>query len=241
MSVGPTLPAEVLARRNAPLKLSNLTLTGDFIRLVSIEQVKDDDLKILQKRSNGTAIEMPSNSFCHSVGEYDAEEQIWKYIFFSANKNHTFEEFKAIQIDGLNAIPTATLCIMYDIPTNSPIGIGCYMNNAPHFLKIEIGPIWISPVAQRTAAFAECMYLLTRYAFENLGYRRVEWRCDNANVRSKTAAEKFGWKFEGIGRNEIIYKNRSADGVCFGAIDSEWESYLKPVLLQRLAPFRAKL
>ena len=180
---------------------------------------------------------MPSNSYCNSVEEYDAEEMIWKYIFFSANRNQTFEEFKAIQIDGLNSIPSVTVFVIYDNPTNTPIGIACYMNNMPHFLKLEVGPLWLSPVAQRTGVFVECMYLLTGYAFEKLGYRRVEWRCDNNNERSRTAAEKFGFKFEGIGRNEIIYKDRSADGVCFSAIDSEWESETRPALLKRMAPF----
>lgn len=238
--VGPTLPKEILDKRQGPPKFTNTTLEGEFVKLVSIDQITDNDVEVLRKRSNGSKVEMEEKSFCHSVEEYDLEETIWKYLFVSPPENQEFEDFKNMQIESFLHIPNATAFAVFDVPTNSPVGIACYMNTEPHFLKLEIGPVWFSPVAQRTAANTETVYLLLSHAIEVLGFRRVEWKCDSLNERSRACAIKLGFTFEGIHENEIIYKNRSADGATYRILDREWE-VVKANLKNRLQSIKQKM
>jgi RimJ/RimL family protein N-acetyltransferase len=94
------------------------------------------------------------------------------------------------------------------------------MNNSPADLKIELGGIWYSPAVQRTPANTEATYLMLQHAFE-LGYRRVEWKCHSDNERSRQAALRMGFKFEGIQESHMIVKGRIAIRPGF-AIETEW-------------------
>ena len=86
----------------------------------------------------------------------------------------------------------------------------------------EVGHICLSPRLQRTAAASEAMFLLMTRVLGELGYRRFEWKCDDANVRSKRAAERFGFRPEGLFRQHQIVKGRNRDTAWFSIIDSEW-------------------
>ena len=86
---------------------------------------------------------------------------------------------------------------------------------------IEVGHIAMSPLLQRSPAATEAMYLMMRHAFE-LGYRRYEWKCDALNARSRRAAERLGFVFEGVFRQATVYKGRSRDTAWYSVIDSEW-------------------
>src|SRR5262249_10855243 len=87
---------------------------------------------------------------------------------------------------------------------------------------IEIGHIWLGTPLQRTAAATEAIFLLARYAFDDLGYRRLEWKCDAANARSRRAAERFGFTYEGTFRRHMIGKGRNRDTAWFSIVDEEW-------------------
>jgi RimJ/RimL family protein N-acetyltransferase len=87
---------------------------------------------------------------------------------------------------------------------------------------IEVGNILYSPVLQRTALATEAQYLLARYAFETLGYRRYEWKCDSLNAPSRRAAARYGFIFEGLFRQHMIVKGRNRDTAWFSMVDSEW-------------------
>ena len=100
---------------------------------------------------------------------------------------------------------------------------------------IEIGCITYSPRLQRTRASTEAMYLMMRYVFDDLSYRRYEWKCDCLNAPSRAAAKRYGFHFEGIFRQAIVYKKRSRDTAWFSIIDKEWprirgafETWLQP-------------
>lgn len=92
----------------------------------------------------------------------------------------------------------------------------------PAFGVIEIGHIWFSPILQRTPIATEAIYLMQKLALGDLGYRRLEWKCDNANDRSKRAAERFGFRFEGVFRQHRIVKGNNRDTAWFSMLDSEW-------------------
>jgi RimJ/RimL family protein N-acetyltransferase len=87
---------------------------------------------------------------------------------------------------------------------------------------IEVGHIKYTPAVQRTAAATEAMFLLMRRVFDELGYRRYEWKCDAFNAPSRTAATRLGFMFEGIFRQAVVYKGRNRDTAWFSIIDREW-------------------
>jgi NAD(P)H-dependent FMN reductase/RimJ/RimL family protein N-acetyltransferase len=101
-------------------------------------------------------------------------------------------------------------------------GICAYLRMAPEHGSIEIGHIHLSPELQQTRAATEFQYLMMRYAFEDLGYRRYEWKCDALNAPSRRAALRLGFRFEGIFLNASVYKQRSRDTAWFSITDEEW-------------------
>lgn len=89
---------------------------------------------------------------------------------------------------------------------------------------VEIGNIYWGPLIARTAAATEAQYLFMQYIFDELGYRRYEWKCNNENIPSRKAAERFGFKFEGVFRQHLIVKGKNRDTAWFSIIDKEWPS-----------------
>jgi RimJ/RimL family protein N-acetyltransferase len=92
---------------------------------------------------------------------------------------------------------------------------------------IEIGNIYWGPLVSRRPAATEALFLFARHAFDDLGYRRFEWKCNNRNAPSKKAALRFGFTFEGIFRNHLVVKGENRDTAWYSMIDEEW-----PVLRQ---------
>jgi len=102
------------------------------------------------------------------------------------------------------------------------VGMGSYMRADPANGSVEIGSIAHGPAMARSPMSTEAQYLLARHVFEDLGYRRYEWKCDNANAPSKRTAERLGFTYEGLFRQHIVYKGRNRDTAWFSIIDSEW-------------------
>jgi RimJ/RimL family protein N-acetyltransferase len=102
------------------------------------------------------------------------------------------------------------------------VGVASFMRIDPASGVIEVGGINYSPRLQRTPAATEAMYLMMRRAFDELGYRRYEWKCDTLNAPSRAAAARLGFRFEGIFRQAIVYKGRSRDTAWFSILDGEW-------------------
>jgi RimJ/RimL family protein N-acetyltransferase len=122
-----------------------------------------------------------------------------------------------------------------DLPTDRPIGVANYLNNMPEHLRVELGSIWYSPIAQRTAANTEATRLMLGHAYA-LGYRRVEWKCDARNERSRRAALRMGFQFEGIQQQHMIVKGQSRDTAWFRILDHEWpgvQAHLQALLGRR--------
>lgn len=103
-----------------------------------------------------------------------------------------------------------------------PAGQVSFLRIEPNHGVIEIGHIWFGAAMQRSRAATEAIYLLARHAFDNLGYRRLEWKCYAPNARSRRAAERFGFTFEGIFRNAVVFRDRNRDTAWYAIIDSEW-------------------
>ncbi len=103
-----------------------------------------------------------------------------------------------------------------------PVGMASYLRVEPAAGSIEVGHIHFSPLLQRKPQSTEVMYLMMCRVFDELGYRRYEWKCDALNAPSKRAAERLGFTFEGVFRQATHYKGRNRDTAWFSIIDSEW-------------------
>jgi RimJ/RimL family protein N-acetyltransferase len=103
-----------------------------------------------------------------------------------------------------------------------PAGIASLMRITPEHGVIEVGHIWLGASMRRTAAGTEAIYLLARYVFEKLGYRRFEWKCDALNAPSRRAAERLGFTFEGVFRQHQVTKGRNRDTAWYAMLDGEW-------------------
>jgi RimJ/RimL family protein N-acetyltransferase len=102
-----------------------------------------------------------------------------------------------------------------------PSGVVSYLRIEPAHGAIEIGHIWFAPDLQRTTGATEAIYLAATNAFE-LGYRRLEWKCNALNEPSRRAAERFGFTFEGVFRKHQVVKGRSRDTAWYSILDDEW-------------------
>jgi len=101
-------------------------------------------------------------------------------------------------------------------------GMASYLRMEPPHGVIEIGHIWFAPALQRTRQATEAIYLMARHAFDDLGYRRLEWKCDSLNGPSRRAAERFGFTYEGIFRQHMVTKGRNRDTAWYSMTDGEW-------------------
>jgi RimJ/RimL family protein N-acetyltransferase len=120
-------------------------------------------------------------------------------------------------------------------PNGRALGYLTLMEIRPETRVIEVGHVLYSPQLQRTPLATEAQFLIARYAFETLGYRRYEWKCNALNAPSRRAALRYGFTFEGIFRQHLIAKGRNRDSAWFSMLDSEWpackaafERWLKP-------------
>jgi RimJ/RimL family protein N-acetyltransferase len=129
-----------------------------------------------------------------------------------------------------------------------PQGIASYLRITPEHGVIEIGHIWFGAPLQRTTAATEAIYLLARHAFDDLGYRRLEWKCNALNKASRRAAERLGFSFEGVFRNHMVVKGRNRDTAWYAIVDQDWprvrggfEAWLAPENFDREGRQRRRL
>lgn len=168
----------------------------------------------------------------YTAFQQDSSEQIWTYLPYGPFKN--FEEFDL----WLQKQEQSTDPIFYtilNIETRKSVGYISLMRIQPQHGVLEIGHVVFSPELQKTTAATEVIYMLLNYAFTELGYRRVEWKCDALNEKSNKAALRFGFTFEGIFRQALVYKNRNRDTAWYSIIDTEWPS-IKPIYQDWFSP-----
>jgi RimJ/RimL family protein N-acetyltransferase len=207
------LPPDVLARRGVlPRKPAPVTLVGSTVKLVPLELERDAEA--LHAASDGRPVRRRDRS----VGAYDADALVWRYMpggpFADAGALAGYLEEQVAAPDGL------CLCVM-DAASGQQLGVVNLLANVPEHLKVELGGIWYSPVAQGTGVNTEAVGLLLEHVF-GLGYRRAEWKCDARNERSRRAAERLGFRFEGIQDAHYIVKGENRDTAWFRMLDREW-------------------
>ncbi len=122
----------------------------------------------------------------------------------------------------LQAAPEMIPFALIDARDGVPKGLGSYLRIDPPNGSIEIGNLAYGAAIQRTPATTETTYLFARHAFDDLGYRRLEWKCNARNARSMAAAKRLGFTFEGIFRQAQVVKGRNRDTAWFSILDGEW-------------------
>ena len=174
----------------------------------------------------------PINIRKHSKDLYknyslDKKNVIWAYLPYGPFKSHgSFKKW--LKSFCLNKDPF--FYAIYSKKHNQYCGMASYLRITPEHGSIEVGHINYSPILQNTTEGTETMYLMMKNAFEVLGNRRYEWKCNNLNFASKYAAERLGFKFEGIFRQMFIFKGRNRDTAWYSIIDKEWPNYKKKYL-----------
>ena len=151
-------------------------------------------------------------------GSRDAES-VWTYMGYGPFHDR---DAMLVWLGSLVRSADPLFFTVMDRGTGSPVGVVSFLSQDRVMRRIEIGHIWYAPAAQRTRANTESAYLLLREAFETLRHRRVEWKCDALNTRSRAAAERLGFSFEGVFRAHMIVKGRNRDTAWYSMLDGEW-------------------
>lgn len=146
-------------------------------------------------------------------------EQLWTYM--SAGP---FADAGAMAawLEGCRRSDDPLFFTVNDLTSGQPVGLVSYMNIVPAHRRLELGNIWYTPAAQRTKINTESIYLMLGRSFDELGYRRVEWKCDALNARSRAAALRLGFQFEGIFRQHMLVRGRNRDTAWFAMTDGDW-------------------
>jgi RimJ/RimL family protein N-acetyltransferase len=147
------------------------------------------------------------------------ETQLWTYMpygpFAGAVNMKSWLQQQAQSTDPL-------FFTVFENNSRQQVGLVSFLAIVPAMRRLELGHIWYGPEVQRTRVNTETIYLMLTEAFDRLNYRRVEWKCDALNSRSRAAAIRLGFKYEGLFRQHIIYKGRNRDTSWYAMLDYEW-------------------
>ncbi|RWA03686.1 hypothetical protein EKO27_g11418 [Xylaria grammica] len=181
----------------------------------------------------------------------DENAHAWDYMF--DGPFHELADFQAIIEAEIDSPDLVVYAIISAEQPRTPSGahniIGCasYNYSDTRNRHVEVG-VLMAPTLQRTPATTEAMYLMAKHAFEDLGYRRYEWKCDTLNASSYRAALRLGFSFEGVFRQHMIIKGRNRDTAWFSMLDGEWpaikeafERWLDPLNFDEHGVQRRKL
>lgn len=167
-----------------------------------------------------------------NVFSQDTSGANWTYLLSGPFDNYAdFYEY----LVNTTAKPDPLFYAIRNKKNNELVGIASYLRINPKFRVIEVGHIHFSPLLQRTPMATEAMFLMMQNSFDELGYRRYEWKCDSLNEKSRRAAERFGFTFEGVFRQALFYKNRSRDTAWYSIVESEWPA-IRKAFKEWLAP-----
>ena len=149
----------------------------------------------------------------------EEKRRLWTYMpygpFSNENALRDWLDEQAQSVDPLFFVVT-------DNVRGGCLGMLSFLNIVPVMRRLELGHIWYGPIAQHSRTNTEAVYLMLCETFDRLHYRRAEWKCDALNARSRTAALRLGFSYEGLFRQHSIVKGRNRDTAWFAMMDHEW-------------------
>lgn len=149
----------------------------------------------------------------------EEKRRLWTYMPYGpfTDENHLRDwlDEQAQSVDPL-------FFVVADNVRGGCLGMLSLLNIVPEMRRLELGHIWYGPIAQHSRTNTEAVYLMLRETFDRLQYRRVEWKCDALNARSRAAALRLGFSYEGLFRQHLIVKGRNRDTTWFAMMDHEW-------------------
>jgi RimJ/RimL family protein N-acetyltransferase len=148
-----------------------------------------------------------------------ADPGLWTYMAYGPFDG--VAEYRTL-LSGAESASDPLFFTLVPVALGTPAGVAAYMRIVPEHGVLEIGHIWFGASLRRTTAATEAIYLLARHAFEDLGYRRLEWKCDALNGPSRQAARRLGFRFEGVFAQHMVVKGRNRDTAWFAITDREW-------------------
>jgi RimJ/RimL family protein N-acetyltransferase len=160
------------------------------------------------------------------------QDRVWTYLFDGPSTDRA--AFRA-NIEAKAKSDDPLFFAIVDKASGKAVGYQTFLRIEPQHGVIEVGNIMYAPAMQRSIGATEAQYLFARYVFDELGYRRYEWKCNDLNAPSKRAALRFGFTFEGVFRQHMIVKGRNRDTAWFAMLDSEWPAR-RAAFEQWLAP-----
>jgi RimJ/RimL family protein N-acetyltransferase len=182
-----------------------------------------------------TVMMEPLDAELHAASLWNAiqgHNELWTWM---GDGPYTDEESFRTAIAAKQAATNAVFFAILSKETGRAVGYASLMRFDPQNGVIEVGNILLSPALQRTTTATEAMYLMAKHVFEDLGYRRYEWKCNAENTPSRRAAERLGFTFEGIFRQHQVVKGRNRNTAWLSMLDHEWparkrafESWLAP-------------
>ena len=149
----------------------------------------------------------------------DREGRNWTY--YNYGPFATLADYRK-WVEGSCADATRLFHAIIDQASGKAVGVAAYANVQPVHGTIEVGALNFSPRLQHRPAATEAMYLMMRRVFDELGYRRYEWKCDSHNMPSRAAASRLGFSYEGTFRQAIVVRGRNRDSMYFSITDREW-------------------
>jgi RimJ/RimL family protein N-acetyltransferase len=197
-----------------------------------MEQPLSDDLKNWQPRPRPERVVLegryvrlePLSAQKHGDGLYQASSvadaaERFRWLFdYPPESRAAFQPW----LEKAAASDDPLFFAVIDKASGKVAGRQTLMRIEPAHGVIEIGNIYWGPLVSRKPAATEAQFLFMRYIFDDLGYRRYEWKCNNANEPSKRAAERFGFQFEGVFRQNLVVKGQNRDTAWYSIIDKEW-------------------
>lgn len=177
------------------------SLKGRYISLLAVDPERD--CADLYACSHGSA----------------RHDQIWTYMAYGPFRDQAdMQSWLETQAQSDDPLFFAVV----DNTTQRAVGIVTFMSIVPAMRRLELGNIWYGLDVQRGKTNTEAVYLMLKETFEELHYRRAEWKCDSLNARSRAAALRLGFQYEGLFRQHLIVKQRNRDTTWFSMMDHEW-------------------
>jgi len=169
-----------------------------------------------------TAMLEPLDADLHAAGLWNAVEghdEVWQYLF---DGPYASEAELTRDIAEKQSAADRIFFAIISAEIGDAAGYASYMRIDAANGVAEVGNILLAPSLQRTTAATDAMFLMARHIFDDLGYRRYEWKCNAANAPSRRAAERLGFTFEGIFRQHMVVKGQNRDTAWFAMLDHEW-------------------